>query len=197
MPQRNSGKEPTNQQYVHSVIEQFKGQQDTPEMERPSANRYESMKELNPHTMRTFLGELTQDVVEQGLLGRLTWGDSPNMRKNFQNLGQNATCINDGGNLYLNGNNGPNNGTYIPSIGPNVVRPQAMPYPHQPIGVPYDPNTILRNQVMEIMQDQVAFGMRPIMRPTYRKPYPDWVDQAYPWPRGYKVPDFSLFTGLG
>ncbi|KAL2491759.1 putative retroelement [Abeliophyllum distichum] len=36
------------------------------------------------------------------------------------------------------------------------------------------------------MQDQLNFGMPPIIWPTYRKPYPDWVDQAYPWPRRYK-----------
>ncbi|KAL2498206.1 putative retroelement [Abeliophyllum distichum] len=66
MPQRNFGKEPLNQQSVHSVIKQFEGQQDTSEIERPSASRYESMIELNPRTMRALLGELTQDGVEQG-----------------------------------------------------------------------------------------------------------------------------------
>ncbi|KAL2491132.1 Retrotransposon gag protein [Abeliophyllum distichum] len=75
-------------------------------------------------------------------------------------------------------------------------RPQTIPPSNQPIGVPYDPNMVLRNQIAEIMQDQMAFGMRPFIRPTYRKPYPDWIDQVYPWPRGYKVPEFSLFTGL-
>ncbi|KAL2542029.1 hypothetical protein Adt_03007 [Abeliophyllum distichum] len=113
MPQRNTAKEPVNQQSVHSVIEQFEGQQDTPEMERPSASCYESMTELNPRTMRALLSKVTQDVVDKS---------------------------------------------------------QAMPYTHQPIGVPYDSNAIFRNQVIQIMQDQVAVGMRPIMRPTYRKP---------------------------
>ncbi|KAL2486101.1 putative retroelement [Abeliophyllum distichum] len=36
------------------------------------------------------------------------------------------------------------------------------------------------------MQDQLDFGMRPIIRPTYRKPYPDCVDQPFTWPRRYK-----------
>ncbi|KAL2511461.1 hypothetical protein Adt_17061 [Abeliophyllum distichum] len=115
-------------------------------------------------------------MTNVGIAGTSNMGGSPNMRKNVQNLGQNAKHINDGGNPYLNGNNGPNNGTYIPNIGPNVVRPQAMPYTHQPIRVIYDPNAILRDQVIEITQDRVTFGMRP----TYRKPYSDWVDQAYP-----------------
>ncbi|KAL2466169.1 putative retroelement [Abeliophyllum distichum] len=243
IPQKNSGKEPANQQFVHSVIKQFEDQQGIIEMERPSASRYESMTELIPCTMRVLLGELTQDVVEQvslqninevekltqngnnhydhmakqlsmlnelmnkmvnqiyqpnplglgnhfqtqsivgngspivnasqgiemphmgpaatnvGGIGTSNMGGSPNMRENVQNMGQNATRINDGGNPYLNGNNGPNNGTFIPNIGPNVVRPQAMPYIHQPIGVLYDPNAILRDQVIEIMQDQDAIEL--------------------------------------
>ncbi|KAL2485254.1 putative retroelement [Abeliophyllum distichum] len=44
-------------------------------MERPNATRYESMTELSPRTMRTLLGELTQDVVEQDDIesGRITF----------------------------------------------------------------------------------------------------------------------------
>lgn len=61
---------------------------------------------------------------------------------------------------------------------------------NQPVGVPYDPNVMLRNQIMEIVQDQMVFGVRHVIRPTYTKPYPDWVDQAYPWPKGYKVLEF-------
>ncbi|KAL2461762.1 putative retroelement [Abeliophyllum distichum] len=34
-------------------------------MERPNVSHYESMTELSPHTMRTLLGKLTQDIVEQ------------------------------------------------------------------------------------------------------------------------------------
>ncbi|KAL2543307.1 hypothetical protein Adt_04285 [Abeliophyllum distichum] len=113
-------------------------------------------------------------------------GGSPNVRENVQIMGPNVTRINDGGNPYLNGNNGSNNGMFMPNMGPNVVRPPTVPYVHQPIGVPFDPNAILREQVMEIMQRQLDFRMWPIIQPTYRKLYPDWVDQAYPWPRGYK-----------
>ncbi|KAL2532539.1 putative retroelement [Abeliophyllum distichum] len=99
-------------------------------------------------------------------------------------MGQNAIRVKDVENPHINGNNGPNNGVFIPNIGPNLVRPREMPYVHQPKGFPFDPNAILRDQVIEIMQAQLAFGIRPIIQPMYRKPYPDWVDQAYPWPRG-------------
>ncbi|KAL2471382.1 hypothetical protein Adt_39518 [Abeliophyllum distichum] len=61
-----------------------------------------------------------------------------------------------------------------------------MLYVHQSLRVPFDPNAILRDQVVEIMQDHLAFGIRPVIWPTHKKPYPYWADQAYPWPRGYK-----------
>jgi len=41
MLQKNSDKEPANQQSVHSVIEQFNGQQGTSEVERPNVSYYE------------------------------------------------------------------------------------------------------------------------------------------------------------
>lgn len=33
------------------------------------------------------------------------------------------------------------------------------------------------------------------MRPTYQKPYPEYIDRENPFPRGYKRPDFTLFSG--
>ncbi|KAL2532805.1 hypothetical protein Adt_06156 [Abeliophyllum distichum] len=100
-------------------------------------------------------------------------GGSPNIRENVQYMEQNTIRVNDGGNPHINDNNGPNNGSFMPNIGPNLVRPHAMLYVHQPIGVPFDPNAILRYQVLEIMQDQLAFGIWPVIQPTYKKPYPD------------------------
>lgn len=32
-------------------------------------------------------------------------------------------------------------------------------------------------------------------RTMYRKPYPEWFDRAYPFPRNYKIPEFTLFSG--
>lgn len=32
-------------------------------------------------------------------------------------------------------------------------------------------------------------------RTMYRKPYPEWFDLAYPFPRNYKIPEFTLFSG--
>lgn len=33
-----------------------------------------------------------------------------------------------------------------------------------------------------------------VLRPVYRKPYLDWVDNV-PYPRGYKIPKFAVFIG--
>ncbi|KAL2525688.1 hypothetical protein Adt_10742 [Abeliophyllum distichum] len=65
MPQKNSSKDPANQQFVHSVIEQFESKQGIPVMERPNISHYESMTKLSPRTMCTLLDELTQDIIEQ------------------------------------------------------------------------------------------------------------------------------------
>ncbi|KAL2490333.1 hypothetical protein Adt_25961 [Abeliophyllum distichum] len=94
-----------------------------------------------------------------GGVGTSNMGDRPNIRENVQYMRQTATCVNDGGNPHINGSNGPNNSAFMPNIGPNLIRPQAMPYVHQPVGVPFDLNAILRDQVEEIMQDQLAFGI--------------------------------------
>ena len=62
--------------------------------------------------------------------------------------------------------------------------------------MPFNGNDMLREQMTEILQNQFGLGIRPIW-PRYRKSYPDWVDVAYPWPRNYRIPDFTLFTGSG
>ncbi|KAJ4972751.1 hypothetical protein NE237_005925 [Protea cynaroides] len=36
--------------------------------------------------------------------------------------------------------------------------------------------------------------MRKPNRPTYRRPYPNWIDAAYALPRGYKVSNFAKIT---
>lgn len=116
-----------------------------------------------------------QGVVEwqtrMVLMEYKTWGDNPNARDNVQTNGQNTSHVNDGENAQANGNIGLNNGIFVANQGPNI-RPQTIPPMNQPLGVPYDPNVMLRNQIMEIMQDQMAFGARPFIRPTYTKSYP-------------------------
>ncbi|GKV34366.1 hypothetical protein SLEP1_g42743 [Rubroshorea leprosula] len=44
-------------------------------------------------------------------------------------------------------------------------------------------------------QPQHRPALRPLVRPAYRKPYPDIIDHENPFPRGFKVPEFTLFSG--
>ncbi|GKV01604.1 hypothetical protein SLEP1_g14149 [Rubroshorea leprosula] len=37
-------------------------------------------------------------------------------------------------------------------------------------------------------------ALRPLVRPSYHKPYPDYIDRDNPFPRGFKVPEFTLFS---
>jgi hypothetical protein len=55
-----------------------------------------------------------------------------------------------------------------------------------------DPNN-LTNQLATILWE--TFGIEPKGRGrVYQKPYPDYYDQL-PYPRGYRVPEFSKFSG--
>ncbi|GMP42059.1 hypothetical protein CsSME_00011926 [Camellia sinensis var. sinensis] len=38
---------------------------------------------------------------------------------------------------------------------------------------------------------------RGVQTPIYRKPYPEWVDRVHEYPRGFRIPDFTLFYGTG
>ncbi|XP_073017956.1 uncharacterized protein [Primulina eburnea] len=49
--------------------------------------------------------------------------------------------------------------------------------------------------VRETVQELYGPALRQIGRPKFLKPYPDYVDVNNPFPKGYKVPDFSLFSG--
>jgi hypothetical protein len=54
-----------------------------------------------------------------------------------------------------------------------------------------DPNN-LTNQLATILRE--SFGIEPKCRGrVYRKPYPNYYDQL-PYPRGYRVPEFSKFS---
>ncbi|KAL2532876.1 putative retroelement [Abeliophyllum distichum] len=81
MPQKNFGNELATQRSVHSVNEQFESQQGTPKLERTNVICYESIMELSPRTMRTLLGELTQDIVEQDAIesGQITFESKKKM----------------------------------------------------------------------------------------------------------------------
>ncbi|GKV47379.1 hypothetical protein SLEP1_g54284 [Rubroshorea leprosula] len=56
---------------------------------------------------------------------------------------------------------------------------------------------INHDQIIDMVQEAYGPVLRPLVRPAYRKPYPDYIDQENPFPRGFKVSEFTLFSGDG
>ena len=80
---------------------------------------------------------------------------------------------------------------------PLFFAPQGGFYPPGPGGqFPYQqvPALMNRDQVVEIIQEQLGPNMQVYGRPSYRKPYNEAIDRVE-LPRGYKIPDFALFSG--
>ena len=61
----------------------------------------------------------------------------------------------------------------------------------QPLHAP-----INREQLVEAIHEEYGPILRRVGRPTYRQPYPDHIDRVE-IPQGYKVPNFTLFSGDG
>ena len=51
----------------------------------------------------------------------------------------------------------------------------------------------LRDTIFEVL-DQAFPGQRRTPRHPYKKPYPERIDREG-WPRGFKIPDFTMFSG--
>ncbi|XP_050233321.1 uncharacterized protein LOC126681809 [Mercurialis annua] len=49
--------------------------------------------------------------------------------------------------------------------------------------------------VREAVQELYVLGLKQIDRPQFHKPYPDHIDKENPYPRRYKISNFSLFSG--
>lgn len=57
---------------------------------------------------------------------------------------------------------------------------------NQPVG---------REEIVDIINEVMHQAPhRRMSRPIYRKPYPTWIDQVVEMPRGYRVPEFTLFS---
>ncbi|GKV52448.1 hypothetical protein SLEP1_g59025 [Rubroshorea leprosula] len=52
-----------------------------------------------------------------------------------------------------------------------------------------------RDQLIDLVQETYGPALRPLVRPAYRKPYLDIIDHENPFSRGFKVPEFTLFSG--
>ena len=58
------------------------------------------------------------------------------------------------------------------------------------------PRQFDRAQLLEAIHEECGPILRRIGRPVYRRPYPAYIDQVE-IPQGYKVPNFTLFSGEG
>jgi hypothetical protein len=79
--------------------------------------------------------------------------------------------------------------------------PPQFPFRPQPIGMTLaratvescaDPNNFT-NQLATMLKESFGIELKGQGR-VYQKPYPDYYDQL-PYPRGYRVPEFSKFSG--
>lgn len=93
---------------------------------------------------------------------------------------------------------------------PSPLRPQAPPYvPLQvqqqqapPVNAApqfaapgvNQPQPVTPEAVAEMIRAALTQRDTPPM-PLLQKPYPEWVDREYELPRGYRIPDFTKFTG--
>ena len=48
--------------------------------------------------------------------------------------------------------------------------------------------------VRDVVQELYKPGLRQVGHPEVHKPYLDMIDRDNPYPRGYRVPEFSLFS---
>ncbi|GKV10309.1 hypothetical protein SLEP1_g21695 [Rubroshorea leprosula] len=84
---------------------------------------------------------------------------------------------------------------------PPARRPNAVPQPNlqnnvfQPLGLQAAAPPLDRNQLIDLVQETYGPTLRPLVRPSYHKPYPNYIDRDNPFPRGFKVPEFTLFSG--
>ncbi|GKV53168.1 hypothetical protein SLEP1_g59706 [Rubroshorea leprosula] len=84
---------------------------------------------------------------------------------------------------------------------PLARRPNAVPQPNlqnnvfQPLGLQAAAHPLDRNQLIDLVHETYGPALRPLVRPSYHKPYPDYIDQDNPFPRGFKVLEFTLFSG--
>ena len=88
----------------------------------------------------------------------------------------------------------------IPPFGPRG--PQAQVCPPNPVFVPpvvaqQAQNMVPRDQIADIVREMCGPMARGVQTPVYRKLYPEWVDRVHEYPRGFRIPDFTLFYGTG
>ena len=67
---------------------------------------------------------------------------------------------------------------------------QQFPQPY----VPRNQAPLDVNAVRKVVQESYGPSLRQISRPDFHKPYLDAIDRDNPYPRGYRVPEFTFIS---
>ncbi|XP_059623160.1 uncharacterized protein LOC132266323 [Cornus florida] len=90
-----------------------------------------------------------------------------------------------------------------PHFQPQVLPPQAAnpggqkghnPWPNVPFQNQVPPMVMTREQLAEVIQEQYGPALKRATRPTFRHPFPDWIDRM-DLPQNFRVPNFATFSG--
>ncbi|GKV29945.1 hypothetical protein SLEP1_g38818 [Rubroshorea leprosula] len=78
----------------------------------------------------------------------------------------------------------------------DFFQPQVPPAQSVQHGLQNQPAQLCnRDQLIDLVQETYGPALRPLVCPAYMKPYPNIIDHENPFPRGFKVLEFTLFSG--
>ncbi|GKV42186.1 hypothetical protein SLEP1_g49623 [Rubroshorea leprosula] len=160
------------------------------------------MRETGEKNRRT-LQAVSKQVVEQVRQPRPEIPPSQNF---FMGEGQRQQEPMEAAALVADHGHQPQHKYISPSVKGNVG-PYHQPYPRdffqpqvppaQPVqcGLQNQPAQLFnKDQLIDLVQETYGPALKPLVRPAYKKPYPDVIDHENPFPRGFKVPEFTLFS---
>ncbi|GKV13564.1 hypothetical protein SLEP1_g24559 [Rubroshorea leprosula] len=83
----------------------------------------------------------------------------------------------------------------LPAWHPNATpQPNLQNNAFQPLGLQAAPPPLDRNQLIDLVQETYGPTLRPLVRLSYHKPYPNYIDWDNPFSHGFKVPEFTLYS---
>ncbi|KAG5549920.1 hypothetical protein RHGRI_015030 [Rhododendron griersonianum] len=97
---------------------------------------------------------------------------------------------------YFQPQRGPGDGSYTGYPKEQNLREPYWDQPHNP-EEPLRRDPLLRDQVIGLIQKVCGPLSQGVQTLVYKKPYPEWIDRQFEVPRGFKIPDFTLFYGDG
>ncbi|KZV57405.1 hypothetical protein F511_35155 [Dorcoceras hygrometricum] len=130
--------------------------------------------------------------LEQRSPANVRWNGNGNPRPHLHQLYNVTNPVNQSG-LYEEGTSFPIGSTGINADNGAYQALGARFYNHPLQNM--NTSIIDLDLVRETVQELYGPALRLIGRPEFYKPYPEVIDHNNPYPRDYKISDFSLFTG--